>query len=716
MHDEESGWMKWLKIGIVGIGKPSSLGFALSYTLVHSTTNCYENGKYINVPIMDYISLLLLNSKTPECVKMHMAGNLIQPLDEKVKGIYEQKIKLAKKSQLELKPGEKELTIAENADMTVFCYECGGFGASGYGFPIWEGDVRDKLYVANKDATIEMAKLFKGTKSQCLFVTNPCLDIARLFQDTANLTDGQVVAYNPDSYRLIEALLLHIADNPNVHDLKQSAFLLGDHAKDLCKAFYRRELDNDVDVVGVVEDVKLEGLLLASLLGTTSYNIAKNIAEFLISPIKQDYEPPFVLGVPFYLNGKKIFMSVPVINKLKEENGIMVCRTEICKDAIKDYVNTPEFAELFDKIYLKQKNTREGTHDVDYGHGIISFSGTESSSMCNCIQLCNYRGLGDHHKKKGQKGNGIIDCGSAIERIATSGRYFAAVTVGKNEGKKMVPELIHMTFSPNSTSSDIKPESTRLEDYVGRRFMALALDKNRAYLESHLRGEDISQQKPAITIFENGHEIKREYVDFVPLAFGFSGNKLYCADEYASLRILDKNTLKEIDSQNTIPAPKGIEEGMFINSLFVIPGKNEDIVCGMTVVPEDRPDSKVFVWKGKQLIHQLEVPNQAFYAARAGDRNIMFYGARKDGQTVLRLQEIEQTEPCQEVEIGSEIVSIALDSKNHLYVGSPDSATVIPYMPLRLPPWSQMLMDDRDHKRQYSLKQGCLEKICPVIL
>jgi malate/lactate dehydrogenase len=674
----EDGLVKGLKVGIVGIGRDSSVGFVLSGEIA-------KKGD-----LMDSLEYLLLNSRNETRVNHHVANNILMPLKEPLQGQCRQKIHYAPITRDGI---EQKIPPMTDADVVFFCYES-AFGASGFGYPANEPDGRKKLYEGNIETTKKMAEAFKDSKAQFVFVTNPALDLARAFQEHGGFEDGQVLGFNPDHYRLFKTLQSYGTYAAHIVEHIEKTFLVGDHGP-LCGAFYPLGIKNifvtddrcKVTIEDVVDEVKALGPELTDEFDNSSWNIVEHMIDFISATIKNNGER-FVWGAPHkfeYKDGEKsisdkIFMSLPVVNRIKQdENGKYVCRAEVCHDAIKDYSGTKGFTDLAKAISKSQDELQKNNHPALNSNAAVAMSENENIRICNYHTLRAKRKLSDTKNIHAKCGNRQLTCKSVVELMASSGCYLAAVTRGDDEGKKKVPKLMYWDFNPKA------PERG---GYVslnsGMRFKALAIDGDRIYLESHARGGKNS----SITVFKDGQIVGGpKEMKFISTAFAVQGSRLYCAAYGNGIRVLDKNTLDETGS-----IPKAdLGRGTYFTELFVVnSGKDNpenDIICART--NQSRQDSTVYVWKNQQFKNRFTVSHNAFAAAGINGGMLMFYGAMQDGTNMLKTGFIEgepAEKPCllpPEVLFDSELECIGFDSlMNYLYVGASNKVlTIIPFLP-----------------------------------
>lgn len=682
MHDKESGLMQGLNIAVVGIGAPQSVGAVLARDIVQRPE------------VMNSLDSLLLHSSNMPAVVNYKDRSLVESTPEEFRSLYNQKIRCGSIEE-----------IAQSADIVFFCYDSSGLGSSHAGFPSWEDDARKTLYHYNKAPTIEYAKLFaeKKSKAQFVFVTNPTLDIARLFQETGGFEDGQVLAFNPDNYRSFLKLDEAKAGKSHIANSIPKTFFMGEHGS-LSGLFYPPELVafNDFNPAVFEDEVRAEGLKIINDFGSTSYNVSCHAVNFICSSFRQN-DDKYVWGVPFSFEDKNLFFSAPFVNRVVEKDGRQVFRAQVCYDDVRDYAGTQKFKSLADSVSADQNAFLQGKYSVSHSYGVASFS-DDSRDSC-VLKAVNYQSgfCGD-----------LIPCDGIVERIASSGKNAAVVTRGREITRKekdrrgierermvRVPELIQFDFNAEQR------REVRTLLPLGRTYPAIAMDGNTVYLSSHLResGSDAN-----VLLYQDGKPVRKLDLGVVSTAFGFTDKLIFFALNGDHICAYDKNALlfgeKKQNALQVLPKI-ALGDKVYFNRIDVL-GDSAETVCASTHVPYDVAESNAYVFqKGALVIAGLPLSKNAFAAARVNNANMMFYGKKEGDKSFAVLHFIGEKEPCQKVEIGSEIKSLDFDSgRNYLYVGCADRVRVMPYCK-----WDLKLLDLP--KKEFPPGNG-LEHICKV--
>jgi hypothetical protein len=316
------------KIAIIGIGGATSVGYTLSEFIARDPA------------VMDSIDELILNKgddspaeikeaekekKTPpkrDFVNSHIREILFPAVYGINREDYMNKIRY--KTQDE---------IAKESALTFFFYEKKYSQRKG-GPLFWEPNNRKKFFKYNHPATVEIARKFKGALGQCVVVTNPTLDIARTFYKESGLEEGQVLAFNPDHFRMI--LKLKSLENrvPKIREYYDKIFLVGDHGgtSEIVTAddsFFSLKDTDGVKIHEIVEKVMSTGQYVSYMHSGVAGNVVPHMLGFARSTIlsrERNKKKQYVWGIPY----RGIFCSIPVVNEFRgEKEGIPIYRARV---------------------------------------------------------------------------------------------------------------------------------------------------------------------------------------------------------------------------------------------------------------------------------------------------------------------------------------------------------------------------------------------------
>ncbi len=300
------------KIAIIGIGGSGSIGFTLSRDIVRDTA------------LMESIDELLLNNGDDskdtarrDFVNGHIRDILFPLLYAIDREQYLKKIRYASQEE-----------IAEQSAQTVLSYEAKYSRRKG-GTIFCEPNNRKKFYKHNFPITKDIAEKFgkRNAQGQCIAVTNPALDIAKAFQKYSKMEDGQVLAFNPDHFRMILKMKSLEDRLPKIKNFYDKVFLAGDHGGtwdiiSLDDEFYKLE-DEGVNIAKMIQRVMLTGQHVSYRHSGVDGNVVPHLSGFIrATALKRERNRArrFVWGYP-YKGG--IYCSVPVINELRGERGVM---------------------------------------------------------------------------------------------------------------------------------------------------------------------------------------------------------------------------------------------------------------------------------------------------------------------------------------------------------------------------------------------------------
>jgi len=314
------------KIAIIGIGGATSVGYTLSEFIARDPA------------VMDSIDELILNNgddspadlKAEKHPKRDFANSHIREiLFPAVYGINREHYmnKIHYKTQDE---------IAKESALTFFCYEKKYSKRKG-GTLFWEPNNRKKFFKYNYPATVEIARKFKGALGQCVVVTNPALDIARAFYKESGLGEGQVLAFNPDHFRMI-LKLKSIEDRvPRIKNYYDKIFLVGDHGGtseivSTDDSFFSLQATDGVNITTLISKVMSTGQYVSYMHSGVAGNIVPHMLGFVRSTIlsrERKKNKPYVWGTPY----RDIFCSIPVVNEFSgEKEGIPIYRARVLDD------------------------------------------------------------------------------------------------------------------------------------------------------------------------------------------------------------------------------------------------------------------------------------------------------------------------------------------------------------------------------------------------
>lgn len=545
------------KIGVIGIGGVGSIGHTLSTFLANK------------VDILASTGGVLLNNKDEkkEYVDSH-ARSFIFPIlyYAGAEDLYEK-----------VHFGEQK-RIAEECAITYVCVET-AFGKKTGWIPAWQKNFRKNLYAYNYDVICGIAEKFKGAKGQCVVVTNPCLNIARLFQEKSGMEPGQVVAFNPDHERLILLLKQIAFDIPELKAHIDDVVLAGDHGSisqlfatpgfySLCKKHVK--LDE------IISAVMSEGLDMVLTHGNVGDNIVPQMGRHIKSSISQD-GARFVSGI--YHNG--IFCSLPFSNQMVgDENGMPIYRA-IPDDWVKSVEKSPEFRGLYSRLGEDQDRmkTREPAEE---GVVIASFPGSAELEI---------QGYNLPIKK--------VFCEDGEVKLFKANGTSVAKIGSMSKRKRIVKQLCYWnSLTDLPVVCELPRESTSL---------SLAIDGKLCYVGS------VCGNKGNISIydFDLSHEVKdnrcqksRDF-DFSPVALKEAPDCIYCADNAGNIRKISKAGLED-----KVLIPGAGKEMSQVNELLFANAGNSSVLCAKTMPNEDKnsPEygqSAVYLWDCSRAPRQI---------------------------------------------------------------------------------------------------------------
>ena len=511
-------------LAIVGIGKGQSVGFNLGRRI------CQE-------PILNSLDALLFNNRDTEPPYSEKDEENLEKNAEFVK-LLTTKAQAEKGKEPPAKYARLSI-IAKEADMIFLCYE-NRFGATNT-IPSWEHDFRKNLYPGNLQSTEDIADVLKerGAKGQIIVVTNPSLMIANTLQHRAELDDGQVLAFNPDTVRLEKELNDLRKKYPTLqpHHIQQ-ALMLGDHGEHSAlylpkiKSIQGHELPSADELLQIV---KSKGAAIANMFASTGATVADDISEFILSSING--QGRFVWGIPCEFEECKMFCSVPVVNRMTEIQIGDKQTKKVFRAKPED-----EFEKNFEKKYdsksfraarikLKQEQTnppltvkQSKAVVYDLPNNEINISDYHVDGYETIKPKCPLRIFHAHENE--------------IMGIAEDGRLMR----GKLEDKLM-------------------------EDGV--------TTSNRGYCRTFARDEHnfylgwIENGKGRISVYDDSLElVKEKDLDFGVRAMASNGNLLYLADTENRVHVIDKKDLDGEIIKCSIP------DGAQINSITPLGGTN----------------------------------------------------------------------------------------------------------------------------------------------
>jgi len=319
------------KIAIIGIGGATSVGYTLSEFIARDPA------------VMDSIDELILNNgdDSPADIKKAEEEEEIPPKRDFVNShireiLFPAVYGINRGSYMKKIHYKTQDEIAKESALTFFCYAEKYSNRKG-GTLFWEPNNRKKFFKYNYPATVEIARKFKNSLGQCVVVTNPVLDIARVFYKESGLGDGQVLAFNPDHFRMILKLTSLEDRVPRIRGYYDKIFLIGDHggtseivATD--DSFFSLKDTDGVKIPELIAKVMSTGQYVSYMHSGVAGNIVPHMLGFVRSTIlsrERKKNKQYVWGTPY----RDIFCSIPVVNEFSgEKEGIPIYRARVLDD------------------------------------------------------------------------------------------------------------------------------------------------------------------------------------------------------------------------------------------------------------------------------------------------------------------------------------------------------------------------------------------------
>jgi WD40 repeat protein len=567
------------KIGIIGIGGVGSIGHTLSTFLA------------LKNDVLGATEGVLLNNKDDqkEYVESH-ARSFVFPIlyYDGAEGLFEK-----------VKFGEQK-RIADECALTYICIES-AFGKKSGWIPAWQKNFRKNLYAYNYDAICGIAEKFQGAKGQCVVVTNPCLNMAKLFQEKSGMKPGQVVAFNPDHERLILLLKQIAFDIPELKAHIDDVVLAGDHGS-IGQLFASPEFyslcKKHITLDAIISEVMSEGLDIVLTHGNVGDNIVPQMVNYIRSSINQDGKQ-FVSGI--YHNG--VFCSLPFVNRdLRKSESEMPLYRAVPDDWVKCVEESLEFKNL--NILLEQdQNRMQQREPVEEGVVIASFPGSAELEV---------QGYNLPVKK--------IFCEQGeVQRFRVNGTSVATISSRYNN-KKIVKELCYWeSLTETPVVFGLPRENTTV---------SLAVDGKQCYVGS-VRGNtgNISVYDFAGQPSKGSSCRKQRNYDFSPVALREAQDVLYCADHAGNIREISKSTLDD-----KVIIPGAVKGSLPVNDVLFANAGNLSVLCAKTRTNNDRNSSDygtsdVYLWDCSslpRLVSCIKVNGGCFDIAPDGERIAYF--------------------------------------------------------------------------------------------